>query len=163
MMAAVCLLSIRCPLMASYHTLLKHSHSLCFLCETVFVIWCCYYISYYCGRHPLFFVKDPTLQHQSFLSLCLSSSLSVCVSLSLSLSLSWALSSSLAARLAGCQLLIYTGNILAMMAPYGLRQTEYNKQEIRFQTGWLAYVKRKRNDSNHYYTFTIKDSRQIPF
>lgn len=50
--------------------------------------------------------------------------------------------SSLAACLAGCQLLIYTGNILAVMAAYGLCQTEYNKQEIRFQTSLLADGKR---------------------
>lgn len=48
--------------------------------------------------------------------------------LCLSLSLSSSLLSSLAARLAGCQLLIYTGNILAMMAglwvvPNAIQQT----------------------------------------
>lgn len=50
--------------------------------------------------------------------------------------------------LAGCQLLIYTGNILAVMAAYGLCQTEYNKQEIRFHTSLLA--EGKRDDSHHY-------------
>lgn len=89
---------------------------------------------------------------------------SVSVSVSFSVCLSWArfLSGSLAACLAGCQLLIYIGNILAVMAAYGLCQTEYNKQEIRFQMGLLADGKRKRNDSNHYcITATIKTVKLI--
>ena len=121
------------------------------LWSTAFVIWCCYYIflllwpsscTYYERSHAALSVFPP--------------SLSVPVSPALCVSRARFLWSSLAARLAGCQLLIYTGNILAMMAAYGLCQTEYNKQEIRFQTGWLAYVKRKRNDSNHYCIITIK-------
>lgn len=60
----------------------------------------------------------------------------------LSLQLAFSLRS-LTACLAGCQLLIYTSNILAVMAAYGLCGTEYNKQEIRFQASWLADVKKE--------------------
>lgn len=85
----------------------------------------------------------PCLSVSLLVFLCLSLSLYVssclCVSLPifqcLSLSLRVSLSHFLAACLAGCQLLIYKSNILAMMASYGLCQIEYNKQEIRFQRG----------------------------
>lgn len=40
-------------------------------------------------------------------------------------------------------------------------QIEYNKQEIRFQTSWLAYVKRKQNDSNHCCIVSIEEQIRI--
>lgn len=137
------------PHSLSSHGLKSHSHGLCFLYETqrshVAITFSCY-----CGLRYVVIVKEPTLPYQSFLHLFLS------LSLSLSLSRACFLSSSLAACLAGCQLLIYTVNILAMMAAYGLCQTEYNKQEIRFQARCLAYVRGKRKDSNYYFIVALR-------
>lgn len=82
----------------------------------------------------------------------------------------WArfLSSFLATRLAGCQLLIYTSNISAMMMAYGTCQIEYNKQGIRFHTSWWGYVKRKGSNSNNDCIVAIKGCvvhiiKYIPF
>lgn len=139
MLAAACLLYQSAVHSQSPITSHTHSWLVFSLWNTVSLIFSCYYI--FLQLWPLFCVyKDLSLQYQSFSSFSVPSSLSLFVFLTHSLPLSRArfLLSSLAARLAGCQLLIHTGNILAMMAAYGLCQTEYNKQEIRLQTKLLG-------------------------
>lgn len=88
------------------------------------------------SQSPQYFIKLSSISFCPRLFLCLSGA-SLCLQLCL----------------AGCQLLIHPGSILAMMAAYGLCQTEYNKQEIRFQASWLVFVKRKRNDSSPFWLY----------
>lgn len=115
--------------MVSYHTLLKHSHGFCSLSErqrlqsdAAFTFSC------YCRHSPRcspWLTGETPHYHINLSSISFRPRLFL---LCLSLSLSSSFLSSLAARLAGCQLLIYTGNILAMMAglwvvPNAIQQT----------------------------------------